>query len=94
VRDVTVMVHLDLSEVHEKLRLVEILRVQPDDVIVLTLDDGPFDMAQIDGLRMAWREGTALPNKVIVLDGAKASVLRGHPIQCRTYDERKGFWWV
>lgn len=60
----------------EGITKVEVLSVQPDDVIILTCDPDT-DMSGEDMLaaQATWRRVSGLPNKVVVMEGASIKVL-------------------
>lgn len=73
---VEVGVDVDLSKVHDAIRQVEILRIRPDDVILLALDDDQVSEEEADVIRRQFVTVTGLENKVLVLCGIEVKILR------------------
>lgn len=74
---VTVKVHVDLSEIDEAIRRVEILTVQPGDLVVLKVDEGLSEQQVIEVKRM-WIAATGI-DRVVVLAGIEVQVVRDAP---------------
>lgn len=63
-----------LDALDDRIKRVEVMSVQPDDIIVLTVE--PCSEEEVEELRFGWLEATGLPNKTVILGGATVQVVR------------------
>lgn len=81
--------------VHDLIERVQVLRIDPDDVLLVRLSYMPIDEEETDRLVAAWREAFPAPQRIVFCTGdTEVEVLRavkgplGHhePGDCRDCD--------